>query len=87
MYTLYLISEHMALAILTCRIAGNFGEVDDIAESHQFKTRQYYFIHYRSMHAEVFVIAKFKIHQCILMTNSPNLMLAKVSRYTVLLYT
>ena len=29
------------------------------------------------------MIAKFKIRQCILMTDSPNLILAKLSRYTV----
>ena len=45
----------------------------------KFKTRQYYFIFY----AEALVIAKLKVHQCILMTDLPNLMLAKVSRYTV----
>ena len=33
---------------------------------------------------EALAIAKFKIRQCILMTDSPNLMLAKVSRYMVL---
>ena len=29
------------------------------------------------------MIAKFKLRQCILMTDSPNLMLAKVSHYTI----
>ena len=37
-------------------------------------------------YAEVLVIAKFNIRQCILMTDSSNLMLAKVSRYTVGLF-
>ena len=32
---------------------------------------------------EFLSIAKFKIRQCICMTDSPNLMLTKVSRYTV----
>ena len=32
---------------------------------------------------EALVIAKLKIHQCIRMTDLPNLMLTKVSRYTV----
>ena len=32
---------------------------------------------------EVLAIAKFKIHQCILLTVLPNLMLAKVSHYAV----
>ena len=32
---------------------------------------------------EAFTIATFKICQCILMTGLPNLILAKVSRYTI----
>ena len=32
-----------------------------------------------SLYAEALAIAKFKLHQCILMTDSPNLMLTKVS--------
>ena len=32
---------------------------------------------------EALAIAKFKIHQCIQMSDSPNLMLVKVSRYMV----
>ena len=31
-------------------------------------------------------IAKFKIRQCILMSDSPNLMLAKISHYTVFIF-
>ena len=34
-------------------------------------------------YAEALAIAKFKTYQCILMTDSPNLMVAKVSHYTV----
>ena len=37
------------------------------------------------LYAEALVIAKFKIRQCILMTDSPNLMLTKVSHYTACL--
>ena len=40
-------------------------------------------LHTLSLYAEALVIAKFKTRQCILMTDSPNLMLAEVSRYTV----
>ena len=40
-------------------------------------------MYYCTIYAEALAIAKFKIHQCILMTGSPNLMLAKVSCYTV----
>ena len=40
--------------------------------------------HTLSHYAEALAITKFKIHQCILMTDLPNLMLAKVSRYMVL---
>ena len=36
-----------------------------------------------SLYAEGLTITKFKIRQCILMTDSPNLMLNKVSHYTV----
>ena len=39
--------------------------------------------HTLSHYAEVLAVAKFKIRQYILMTDSPNLMLAKASRYTV----
>ena len=41
----------------------------------ELKTYQYYFI---LLYAEALAITKFKIRQCILMTDSPNLMLAKV---------
>ena len=46
-----------------------------------FKTRKYIptLLHY----AEVLTITKFKLRQCIMKTDSPNLMLTKVSRYTV----
>ena len=50
-------------------MVGNLGEVCNI--------------HALSHYAEVLVIANFKIHQCIQMTDSLNLMLPKVSRYTV----
>ena len=39
--------------------------------------------HTLSHYVEVLAITKFKICQCIRMIDSPNLMLAKVSRYTV----
>ena len=40
-------------------------------------------VHTLSHYGEALAIAKFKVHQCILMTDSPVLMLAKVSRYMV----
>ena len=48
----------------------------------KFKTRQY-LLHALLHYAEVPAIAKFKIPPYILMTDSPNLMLIKVSHYTV----
>ena len=41
-------------------------------------------MHYHS-YAEALAITKFNIRQCILMTDSPNLMFAKVSRYIVVI--
>ena len=69
------------------RIAGNFGVVFNLANwrfcrnSPNLKPATIFhtLLHY----AEALAIAKFKVCQCILMTDSPNLMLAKVSRYTV----
>ena len=54
--------------------------IGDFAENRQIKNPPVLF-HTLSHYVEA--IAKFKIRQCILMTDSPNLMLAKVSRYTV----
>ena len=68
-------------------IAGNFGKVFNLAnwrfcgKSPNLKPAN--IISYTVDYAEALAIAKFKIHQCILKTDSPNLMLAKVSRYTV----
>ena len=57
----------------------NFGELAMLWKIAKFRTHQYYFIHY----VEGLVIVKFKICQYILITDLPNLMLTKVSRYTV----
>ena len=59
-------------------------QIDDFAENRQIKNPLTLFPAL-SLYAEALTITKFKIHQCILITVSPNLMLAKVSRYTVLI--
>ena len=56
--------------------------IGNFAENRQIKNTPILF-HTLPHYAEALAIAKFKIRQCILMTDSPNLMLAKVSRYTV----
>ena len=74
---------------LVYRIAGNFGKVFNLViwrfcgrKIAKFKTHQY--LNNAYAHALAMCrIAKFKIHQCVLGNDSPNLMLAKVSRYTV----
>ena len=57
-------------------------QIGDFAENRQIKNPPILF-HTLSHYAEALAIAKFKIRQCIVMTDSPNLMLTKVSRYTV----
>ena len=56
--------------------------IGDFAENHQIKNSPILF-HTLSHYAEALMITKFKIHQHIRGTDSSNLMLAKVSRYTV----
>ena len=58
--------------------------IGDFAENHQIKNPPI-LCHTLSLYAEGLAIAKFKICQCILMTDSPNLMLTKVSHYMVYL--
>ena len=58
--------------------------IGDFAENHQIKNPPIIF-HTLLHYVEVLAIAKFKVRQCILMTDSPNLMFTKVSRYTVYL--
>ena len=61
-------------------IAGNFGELASLRKIAKFKARQISrdsVIRMRS----VSVVAKFKTRQYVLKTDSPNLMLAKFSRY------
>ena len=80
----FIIKLHLQL---TYRIAGNFGEVFNLVNwrfNGKSPNLKPYFIHYRSMRKRS-RLPNFKIRQCILMTDSPNLMLAKVSRYTVLI--
>ena len=70
-------------------IAENFGEIFNLANWRfsaklpNLKPINKLLFHTLSLYVEVLAIAKFKIHQCIPMTDSPNLMLAKVSCYTV----
>ena len=69
---------------MSYRIMGNFGEVFYLVNwrNRQIKNLLILF-HTLSHYVEALAIAKFKIRQYIRTTDSPNLMLAKVSRYTV----
>ena len=60
------------------RIAGNFGKVFNLANWRFYERSPNLKIHTGICH-----VAKFKNRQIVLGTDSPNLMLAKVSRYTV----
>ena len=60
------------------RIAENFGKVFNLV-NWRFCGKSLHLLHY----AEALAIAKLKIHQCIRMTDLPNLILTKVSCYIV----
>ena len=64
-------------------MVGNFGEVFNLANLRKIANNIIINFHTLPHCAEALVIAKFKTCQCIRMTDSPNLTLAKVSRYTV----
>ena len=74
-------------AFCTC-IVGNFGEVFNLAnwrfcgKSPNLKSANIISCTI-SHYVEALAITKLKTHQCILMTDLPNLMLAKVSCYMV----
>ena len=75
----------MYRATIVYRIAGNFGEVYNLANSVKItKLKAYQFrlmyAHYMALRIQ---IAKFKFRQYQLRVNLPNLMLAKVTHYTV----
>ena len=85
----FLHEKHNVLSALY-RITGNFGEIFNLAiwwfcgKLPNLKSAN--IISYTiaiSLYAQALAIAKFKICQCILMTDLPNLMLTKVFHYTV----
>ena len=73
--------------IVTYRTVGNFGEVliwrfGEFGKDRQIKSSPKWIITCVSMALRI-QMAKLKIRQYLLRANSPNLMLAKFSRYTV----
>ena len=73
----------MCAYVFVClRMLSLIWRIGDFVENRQIKNPPILF-HTLSLYTEALAIAKFKIHQYILMTDSPNLMLTKVSHYTV----
>ena len=58
--------------------------IGDFAENRQIKNPPI-LLHTLSHYAEALEIAKLKIRQCIRTADSPNLMLAKISHYMVIM--